>query len=89
MYPYGILGDLNNWLTSSGALAKILFALFLPYAVFKFGVSLLKSSMNMFRGKEGNTQRKRVRALVEKKLNKVKNEGAASGTDGGKTRRPF
>ena len=81
IYPYGIFESLQEWLTTSKPALKCLVALFMPYAVFKFGISIVRSSLNMISGKKDDTQQKRVRALIEKKLNKSQNVNTPSGSD--------
>lgn len=47
----------------------VLFFCLVAYCVFKFGLSLLSASINMIRGKEEETPKERIRALVKQKLN--------------------
>ena len=57
-----------------------LFSCLLAYIVFKFGVSLLKSSINMYKGiGHEEIQKQRIKERVKEKLNKKRNEMVGTG----------
>ena len=90
VFEHELLAPLHEWLLGKRRVVKIIFAVLAPYAVFKFGGSLIRSSKNMITGTQEETQQERFSALVEKKLNKLKNEDASkAGTDAQKEARRF
>ena len=66
-------GSTVNALTYLLTFLGILLSCFFAYCILKFGLSLFKTSINMMKGiDEKQIQQERLKALVEKKLNKNK-----------------
>ncbi len=60
---------------------KATFALLAAFLVIMFGLSILRSSINMIRGAKKEDSADRLRSLVEKKLNKSQNASTPSESD--------